>query len=59
MLSVEAHQYGIVSNQKVEVLDSNNNWVALNGTETILESGTYRLAFTNSKDELVYVSTTY
>lgn len=58
LLSVEAYQYGIIGTDNIEMLDSNNNWVSLNGSESILSAGTYRLAFTNSNNQKVYVSTT-
>jgi hypothetical protein len=59
MLSAEAFNYGVLGNEKIEVLSSNNTWVALTGNETLLNSGTYRLAFKNADNQQAYVSTTY
>ena len=59
MLSAEAFNYGVLGSEKIEVLSSNNTWVALTGNETILNSGTYRLAFKNADNQQAYVSTTY
>lgn len=59
MLSVEAYKYGVIGSGNIEVLHDNNTWASLLGNETNLLNGTYRLAFTNKKNQQVYVSTTY
>lgn len=60
LLTVEAFKYGIVSDDKIEVLSSDSStWVALNGDEQALENGTYRLSFTSNDEEKAYVLFTY
>ena len=59
LLSSEAYTYGVVSNSKIEKLNESNSWVSLNGNETQLTSGSYRLAFTTQDGNQVFVSTIF
>ena len=59
LLASEAFKYGVVSDNNIETLTSNNSWEILNSSEENLTSGTYRLKFINDDDKEVYVYTTY
>ena len=59
LLSSEAYNYGVVSKDNMEKLNDASNFVKLNGNENYLTSGTYRLAFTNQNNKVVYVSLSF
>ena len=59
LLSSEAYNYGVVSKDNMEKLNDASNFVKLNGNENNLTSGTYRLAFTNQNNKVVYVSLSF
>lgn len=59
LLTTEAYKYGIVTSTEIEKLNNDNSWSKVNSTDQALSNGTYRIEFSNSVNEKVYVTTSY